>query len=109
MTDTLLQRLTALTLLLIIGVIAYIVGSRWSEDAIALLVGVFFGWMGGIPTALLIVARDRMNHQPHTPVAEYSVVSSGETRVALPTQNDTAPERAKVLVPRTRSGAGEAR
>ena len=54
-----MKRFLALCLLVFIGVSAWQIGSKLSADAIGMSVGVLFGVMAGIPTALLLLAGQR--------------------------------------------------
>lgn len=56
------KRFIALAILVFIGVATYFIGSRLSADAIGMGVGVIFGVMAGIPTALLLVVSERNRH-----------------------------------------------
>ncbi|MCB9161622.1 MAG: hypothetical protein H6644_17570 [Caldilineaceae bacterium] len=47
-------------ILVIVGVLAWQIGSKLSADAIGMGVGVLFGVMAGIPTALLLMAHNRV-------------------------------------------------
>ena len=51
----------AIGLLVIVGVTAWQIGGKLSADAIGLGVGVLFGVLAGIPTALLLLASNRRN------------------------------------------------
>ena len=61
-----MKRFLALCLLVFIGVSTWIIGSKLSADAIGLGVGVLFGVMAGIPTALLLLASNRRNDAART-------------------------------------------
>ena len=52
----------AIGLLVIVGVTAWQIGGKLSADAIGMGVGVLFGVMAGIPTALLLLASNRRNN-----------------------------------------------
>lgn len=54
-----MKRFLALAVLVFIGVATWQIGSRLSADAIGMGVGVMFGVMAGIPTALLLLASNR--------------------------------------------------
>ena len=54
-----MKRFLALCILVFVGVATWIIGSKLSADAIGMGVGVMFGVMAGIPTALLLLASQR--------------------------------------------------
>ena len=54
-----MKRFLALVVLVIVGVGAWQVGAKLSADAIGMGVGVVFGVLAGIPTALLLLAGNR--------------------------------------------------
>ncbi|MEZ4581552.1 MAG: hypothetical protein R3A10_07930 [Caldilineaceae bacterium] len=54
-----MKRFLALCILVFVGVATWIIGSKLSADAIGMGVGVLFGVMAGIPTALLLLASNR--------------------------------------------------
>lgn len=56
MADRLFLRVTALVGLLLIGVLVDTVMPLLSEDAVGMLVGLVFGVMAGIPTALILLS-----------------------------------------------------
>ena len=56
-----MKRFLALVVLVFVGVSAWQIGSKLSADAIGMGVGVMFGVMAGIPTALLLLASNRRN------------------------------------------------
>ena len=56
-----MKRTIATGILVIVGVLAWQIGSKLSADAIGMGVGVLFGVMAGIPTALLLLASNRRN------------------------------------------------
>jgi len=49
------------------GAIAWQIGERLSSDAISMGLGVFFGVLAGVPTALLVMAADRRDDRPTQP------------------------------------------
>ncbi|MFN8495360.1 MAG: hypothetical protein U0350_47620 [Caldilineaceae bacterium] len=58
-----MKKLLGLILLVFIGVIAWRIGGSLSSDAVSMAVGVLFGIMAGIPTALLVLASDRRRNE----------------------------------------------
>lgn len=54
-----MKRFFALAVLVFVGVATWQIGSKLSADAIGMGVGVMFGVMAGIPTALLLLASNR--------------------------------------------------
>lgn len=83
-------RLAALAVLMFVGVATWIIGSRLSADAIGLGVGVVFGVLAGIPTALLLLASQRRSNaaQAGPPPAPRNappvIIVAGGTRQSLP-------------------------
>ena len=61
-----MKRFLALVVLVIVGVGAWQVGAKLSADAIGMGVGVVFGVLAGIPTALLLLASNRRNDAART-------------------------------------------
>lgn len=53
------MRFWGMILLVMAGVFAFVVGSRLSADAVGMAIGVLFGVLAGIPTALLVLASGR--------------------------------------------------
>ena len=51
-----MKQLAVLTLLVICGVMAWLFASRLSADALGMAVGLVFGVLAGVPTALLVLA-----------------------------------------------------
>ena len=56
-----MTRFIATGILVIVGVATWQIGAKLSADAIGMGVGVLFGVMAGIPTALLLLASNRRN------------------------------------------------
>ncbi len=54
-----MKQLAVLTILLVGGLLAWLFGSRLSADALGMAVGLLFGVLAGIPTALLVLASGR--------------------------------------------------
>jgi hypothetical protein len=54
-----MKQLAVVTVLLVGGVLAWLLGSRLSADALGMAVGLLFGVVAGIPTALLVLASGR--------------------------------------------------
>lgn len=54
-----MRSLILLVGLVVIGVIGWRVGSRLSPDAMGLAIGIVFGVLAGLPTALLVLASNR--------------------------------------------------
>ena len=83
-------RLAALAFLMFVGVATWIIGSKLSADAIGMGVGVVFGALAGIPTALLLLASQRRSNdvQPGPPPAPRNappvIIVAGGTRQSLP-------------------------
>jgi hypothetical protein len=62
--------------LVIAGVLAWALGSRLSSDALGMWVGVVFGMLAGIPTALLVMAGQRVR-RPYDDDDDYSPAPYG--------------------------------
>jgi hypothetical protein len=54
-----MKQVAVVTILVIGGVLAWILGSRLSADALGMAVGLLFGVLAGVPTALLVMASGR--------------------------------------------------
>ncbi len=54
-----MKKLIILALLVFVGVFGYRIADSLSADAVAMAIGVLFGILAGIPTALLVVASNR--------------------------------------------------
>ena len=54
-----LTKLILLAVLMVVGVCAWRLGEGWSNDALNLAVGILFGILAGLPTALLVLASGR--------------------------------------------------
>lgn len=49
------------------GALAWQIGSRLSSDAISMALGVAFGVLAGVPTAILVMAGQRRQEPPRPP------------------------------------------
>jgi hypothetical protein len=56
-----MKRWISLALLIFVGTAGWRVGESLSPDALSMAVGVLFGVMAGVPTALLVMAGGRRN------------------------------------------------
>ena len=54
-----MRKFFGLAVLIFVGTVAWRVGNALSPDALAMAVGVLFGVMAGVPTALLVMAGGR--------------------------------------------------
>jgi hypothetical protein len=54
-----MKQLAVVTVLILGGVLAWLFASRLSADALGMAVGLLFGVLAGIPTALLVLASGR--------------------------------------------------
>jgi hypothetical protein len=54
-----MKQLAVVTVLILGGLLAWLFASRLSADALGMAVGLLFGAMAGIPTALLVLASGR--------------------------------------------------
>jgi hypothetical protein len=54
-----MKQLAVVTVLIFGGILAWLFGSRLSADALGMAVGLLFGVLAGIPTALLVLASNR--------------------------------------------------
>lgn len=65
-----MKHVMGLAVVIFIGILAWRIGGTLSSDALSMAVGVLFGVLAGIPTALLVAtgyrSRDDQLH-PHTP------------------------------------------
>lgn len=59
-----MKKFVVLSLLVFVGVSAWSVGSRLSSDALSMGVGILFGVLAGLPTALLVLASNRRREEP---------------------------------------------
>jgi hypothetical protein len=79
----LMGRLAALTILLQLGVISWMLSRFVTADAIAMGVGLLFGVMAGIPTTLLLLMSERNKRTPvPPPVRLYQIVSTDTGEIA---------------------------
>lgn len=53
-----MKQLSVITALMIGGILAWLFASRLSADALGMAVGLLFGVLAGIPTALLVIASN---------------------------------------------------
>ena len=51
-------------ILIFVGVAGWRIGGQLSADALGMAVGILFGVMAGIPTALILLASQRRDHEP---------------------------------------------
>jgi len=54
-----MRKITVVLLVLVAGAIAFYVGTRLSADAIGMAVGMVFGVLASVPTALLLMSAGR--------------------------------------------------
>lgn len=54
-----MKQLAVVVGLCVFGLLAWLLGSRLSSDALGMAVGLLFGILAGIPTALLVLASHR--------------------------------------------------
>jgi hypothetical protein len=54
-----MKKMIGLIVLVFVGTAGWRIGNNLSSDAISMAVGIFFGVLAGIPTALLVLAADR--------------------------------------------------
>ena len=59
-----MKQLAVVVGLCVFGLLAWLLGSRLSSDALGMAVGLLFGVLAGIPTALLVLASGR-NRRPY--------------------------------------------
>ena len=59
-----MKRLVLIAALLFVGMAAWRVADRLSADALGMGVGVLFGIMAGVPTALMLLAAGRRREEP---------------------------------------------
>ncbi|NJN81633.1 MAG: hypothetical protein HC802_04650 [Caldilineaceae bacterium] len=59
-----MKRLIVVVLLVFVAVGAWRIGSRLSADALGMGVGLVFGVLAGVPTALLVMASGRRRDEP---------------------------------------------
>jgi hypothetical protein len=67
-----MKKLLALMALVFIGVVGWRVAEGLSSDAIGMALGVLFGVLAGIPTALFVIAANRRHEErPQRTMQEY--------------------------------------
>lgn len=54
-----MKKLIAMIVLVFVGTAGWRLGNNLSSDAVSMAVGIFFGVLAGIPTALLVLASER--------------------------------------------------
>ncbi len=79
-----MKKMIGLIILVFVGTAGWRIGNNLSSDAISMAVGIFFGVLAGIPTALLVLASDR--HK-----SERTAQSRGMARHGLTHQQTTYP------------------
>ncbi len=62
-----MKRWIGLALLIFVGTAGWRVGESLSSDALSMAVGVLFGVMAGVPTALLVMAGGRRRNAEESP------------------------------------------
>ena len=65
-----MKRLVMMAGLVFVGVAAWRIADRLSADALGMGIGLLFGIVAGIPTALLLLAANRRRDEPETPRRE---------------------------------------
>ncbi len=83
-----MRRFVLLALLVGVGVMTWRLGSALSSDALGMAVGVVFGVLAGIPTALLVLATNsrRRAQEDEEPKARHC---RGTGRIMCPTTRST--------------------
>lgn len=59
-----MKKLIVLAALILIGLISWRIGGRLSSDALGMGLGVLFGVLAGVPTAMLMMASSRRRDEP---------------------------------------------
>lgn len=108
-----MKQLAMVVGLSVFGVLAWLLGSRLSSDALGMAVGLLFGVLAGVPTLLLVLASQR--HQPRrddaddddTPVMHitYNVTHNTDNRQL--TINTTPAQSMPLLTDRQREMAAQ--
>jgi hypothetical protein len=60
-----MKKMIGLIILIFVGTAGWRIGNNLSSEAISMAVGIFFGVLAGIPTALLVLAADRHKSARH--------------------------------------------
>lgn len=84
-----MTRFLMLCVLVFVGVFAWFVGSKLSADAIGMGVGVVFGVLAGVPTALLLMASNRRSQ--HAGSERYASHGGSLVRYDQPQSGDGRP------------------
>lgn len=85
-----MRKLVIVGCLLFVAVAAWRIGERLSPDAIGMAIGVLFGILAGIPTALLVLAssrrRSEMDEEPRVAGRPRGALAYGYEQAMLPQQ-----------------------
>ncbi|MCB0081783.1 MAG: hypothetical protein KDE47_12670 [Caldilineaceae bacterium] len=79
-----MKSLLGIALLIFVGVVGWRIGGELSPDALGMAVGILFGVMAGIPTALILLAsqrRDRGEHESRHRQPQISVEAQPSAQV----------------------------
>ena len=66
-----MRQTIGLAALVFVGVAAWRIGGQLSSDALGMAVGLLFGIMAGVPTALLVMAANRRREQEQEEAVEH--------------------------------------
>ena len=75
-----MKKLLILTCLLFVAIVAWRISERLSADAIGMALGVMFGVLAGIPTALLVLASARRREQDAAALIGRQLIPQGDHR-----------------------------
>lgn len=54
-----MRKVAVVSIIVVVGILVWAIGSRLSADAVGMAVGMTFGVLAGVPTALLVMAGGR--------------------------------------------------
>lgn len=77
-----MKRIIVLGFLLFIGAAGWQIGSNLDSNAVSMALGIFFGALAGLPTALLIMAASRSRPEPRS--VEHASRSRGRAAPMVP-------------------------
>ena len=79
-----MKKVLLLIVLVFVGTAGWRIGNSLSSDAISMAVGIFFGVLAGIPTALLVLASDRHKAERNSRTTAFAQQGPAQPHAAYP-------------------------